>query len=313
MEVSALYSYAQLELYLIAQMAWNNCQEHLPSFAAFNTSYTPQLIQQRLQEIEDAKALPSAEARTAQSQMLRLRLIELTDAATLQWQLLKRQICKRYTNPDEQEVQINSAGQTFYTKAAAYQWESVDGLLNLGALYLAQNEAELLSAGMPTSFKPNFDRIRTDFSQTHLGFLQAQENSYKATEQKIVANNRIYVNLRELIDDAKFIFARQPAISKEFILSNLADNLISNKIASLRGTVLDADTNQPIAKAQIQVANKPKLILTDAEGIFELNQLGSGKHQLVISAPNYEPAMQEIELAASQAARIEVKLAPKTK
>jgi len=76
----------------------------------------------------------------------------------------------------------------------------------------------------------------------------------------------------------------------------------------IEGTVIDAETRQPIVRANVSLKNEAAAILgnvtgmtfTDAAGRFTLTTAASGSHSLVVSAPGYAHRIQPVTLGETR-------------
>ncbi|MEO9483240.1 MAG: TonB-dependent receptor [Ekhidna sp.] len=69
---------------------------------------------------------------------------------------------------------------------------------------------------------------------------------------------------------------------------------------TLSGTVIDAETKQPITNAEIYDRNTSQLTATNGKGYFELNNLKAGKHQVVIMSLEYQTMEEEVEMTGNR-------------
>ena len=67
---------------------------------------------------------------------------------------------------------------------------------------------------------------------------------------------------------------------------------------AIRGKILDPETKEPIAAAQVQVAGTEIVVFTEADGTFVLENLPLGAVKLDVSAPEHESHL--LEVAAGQ-------------
>jgi hypothetical protein len=82
--------------------------------------------------------------------------------------------------------------------------------------------------------------------------------------------------------------------------------------SSLRGTVVDARTNAPIADAQIALVELNRSVRSDAGGRFEFRELAPRPVTLTVSTIGYIFVRRRIEIAANTAVEITVPLAEGT-
>jgi outer membrane receptor protein involved in Fe transport len=77
---------------------------------------------------------------------------------------------------------------------------------------------------------------------------------------------------------------------------------------TLQGTVLDAQSNQPLAGTSLHVLGTGKGALTNAQGIFEVSGIPSGKHWMVVAFTGYDSDTLPVDIFPAQRTRMEVYL-----
>ena len=80
--------------------------------------------------------------------------------------------------------------------------------------------------------------------------------------------------------------------------------------AALTGTVVDAETGEPLAEANVFIAGSMIGTATDAAGRFRLDRVPPGAHRLYVSMIGYEPASQDTLLRKAQTYDFAFRLTP---
>ncbi len=80
--------------------------------------------------------------------------------------------------------------------------------------------------------------------------------------------------------------------------------------SGLTGEVRDAATGEPLARAQVAVADLEVGSVTDEEGWFDVAGVPPGRHRLSVEYLGYETASAEIEVSAEARTRVEVQMVP---
>lgn len=83
----------------------------------------------------------------------------------------------------------------------------------------------------------------------------------------------------------------------------------STKMATLKGTVIESTTGNPISDIEVQLHENENTAMTDSTGHFEFSGLESGKYTLYIEADGYKEHEQEVDLTKGDAT-VTVKLEP---
>jgi hypothetical protein len=104
------YNCAQQELYTIARLGWASCLKYISQFADLKEKYDVQFIEENQKLITDAEDIPDNQARASKGESERIKLIEIADTCTSNWQKIKRYIADAYS-PDQQKPNIDAAGQ----------------------------------------------------------------------------------------------------------------------------------------------------------------------------------------------------------
>src|SRR5690606_14039848 len=77
---------------------------------------------------------------------------------------------------------------------------------------------------------------------------------------------------------------------------------------SISGTVVNANTNEALAFANIYVSNLEKGTYSDENGVFQINNLPSGNHTLIVSSIGYKT--QSLNITVPRTSSITVSLVP---
>jgi hypothetical protein len=211
------------ELYAGLIIAWESQAEHEAEFAAENTIYTPGLSETRIEAINAAQELPDGQARGADAETLRLKLIEENDTVIGKWNSLDGYISKAYKG-DYYKPRIEEAGKQYYEKAVNLNWEYVKQLLVSGNNFLTAHGDDLTNkGGMPVGFADSFIEVKKDFDKTYGKFKDAQQDSLEQTDEKIKANNAIYKDGREMMEDGKRIFRKNAAVRDRFVWERILE------------------------------------------------------------------------------------------
>lgn len=282
------YNCSQSELYSICRLGWKSCEQHLNDFADFKARYSYQYIQDRLAEISNTENLADDQARGAISERLRTQLIEKADECTAAFQKLKRYIEDAYPS-NQQKAQFDAAGQQYYTRATAYNWDSVASL-NASVTRFVSDYLNDLTANlnMPLSFQSKVDNLRTEFTQLLQDFLNAEEDAKQKTEQKVNANNQLYADLIKMFKDGQEIFKKDTAEYKQFVFEQVLNLVSGTSTAGVRGYVTDGASGEPLANVQVSIVGKNKSTTTDNEGRFEMLQIAAGIYTIEFRLDTYQ-------------------------
>lgn len=291
--IRALYKCTQQELYTICRTAWAACTSHLPAFTNFSPSYDSAFIADRILEIKEAELVPDQYTRQEISETYRVKLDEQSQLCTDAYQSLKRYIVKAYP-ANLHKILFNSAGQEYFEKAANNNWDSVNLLNNSVSTFLDNHLSELTANQvMPPSFVNNFNLIRAKFDTLHAPFLNEENNLPQGTQDKIIANNKIYTAVMNMLLDGQDIFKRNDAIKKKFVFSDLHYLASGAGTSGIKGYITDSLTLMPIKDVTVTFFGSNKSTTTDSEGRYEILQVAAGTYTIKYTKEGYNTVVIE--------------------
>ncbi len=309
--IQALYGCSQQELYTVCQLALISCNQHIIEFGNFKAKYNPAYITARQNEIIAAEELPDAQARGAQSEVLRVLLIEKNKEALDIWQGLKRYNADAFPK-NQQKAKLEEAGQNYYEDASKNDWDATKGLLSSGNLFITNNLAELVANdNMPPAFATQFSTLKTQFTTLHLDFLNKRETSETGTQEKIIANNIIYDKLMSMLLDGQYIFRNDPATKKQFVFADLIYKASGAGTAGIKGTVTDAVSQLPLKDVEIRLLLTVKKGKTDEEGKYEITRVAHGEFNIEARLAGYETKIiSKFEILVGTVSTVNIELTP---
>ena len=287
------------DLYSVMQTAWGNNEVHLARFTTFKALYTLPFKTAALARIAVAKALPDDDARSGNSEILRIGLVEMGKASMQNFQFLKAYIDTAYPNVAVRKIQYVMAGQNYYRGAGQSDWESMTSMNTSAKNYLAQAaNVAVLTAGdnMPPAFVATLTTASDAFDVQYNNFKLAEETSVE-TADKIKANNVIFRDGMAMLNDAQKIFMNEPEILTKFVFQHLL-SLINPAVAGIKGTVKDAGTNAGIGNASIvsqREGDVAETVAVDVDGGFG-TQLKEGHYIIKVTATGYVEQVVDMEL-----------------
>lgn len=287
-EVKIAYKCTELELYAIAELAYNNLEGDLTAFTAVSTKYTAAFLTALRKTRTAAIALPDEEARNVEHEVLRNKMVkDLLPPVLDNFNFLKGYIKDAW--PDENpEPRYESAGGKKYAKAAAKNWENVEGLNDSMKKFINAHTAKLTDpGGMPDTFAPKVILDDGNFSDSYELFLQARETS-AARAEKVTANNLLYDEMMDVLEDgSERVYRNDAAKQKNYVFATLKDLVSPPGSASLRALVLRED-DTPVEGASVTIRLKdadlleivapPITVVTDAEGVALFENADPGRY-----------------------------------
>lgn len=262
-----------------------------------------------MDEVEKAATLKDDQARGEQSETLRIKLTQSATNGLANWQKLKRYIADAYT-ADFQKTKTEAAGISYYDKASNSNWDSVQGLLKSGIIFIDDNFADLTAKkNMPDSFKDTFNNAKLEFDELHKNFLLSEETMPVNTEIKITKNNEIYANLISMFLDGQEIFRNEEATQKKFIFDQALNLASGTGTAGIKGYITNSKDKSPVIGATIRIAQTSKSAVSEESGRYEITQVAAGKYQIEISALGYQTkliAEQEVKVGTVSTLSVEL-------
>lgn len=297
--IKAAYPCSQKDLYSVLETAWGNYGDHLASFTAFKALYTAAFKTSALSAIASARALPDDDARSGESELLRIDLVAKGKLCLQHFQFLKSYIDSAFADPEVQQVQYVIAGQNNYRDASRQDWESLVQMNSSAKNYLADaGNVAALTAGnnMPAGFVATQKTASDNFDVQYAAFKMAEQTSVE-TANKINANNLIFAAGMSMLNDGQKIFMNSPEVLTKFVFGNLLA-LINPPVAGIKGTIKEAVTNAEIVNGRVVVQREgePAVdVAVDVNGDFA-EQLMEGEYKITVGADGYVEQIFNLDL-----------------
>ncbi len=288
MKRKTLFGCSQQELYVITSLFWNSVLRFLPQFSSIFPFYTTAYVAERLKKIEEARAIPNQVSRQDDKKTKGLLLDDaLADCLTLH-RTLKAYIVRLYPNAELQKVKLDASGQKHFAKAASGNRGALGDLNDAAIQFLTNNAPDMVGKNIvPDNFFARYQTTVEQFKIAQTDYINAANDVRDLTADNTDANNDIYQEMTQGIDEAKIVFAKDAAQSDYFSVSNFLFLVSGSSFAGLKGTITDAVTNKGLKDAQIWISGKDKPLTTDKYGKYDLGQLGNGTYTVRVVAEGY--------------------------
>jgi len=90
-------------------------------------------------------------------------------------------------------------------------------LLQSGRNFIAKHETVLKNdGGMPAGFVLKFETVAVEFGELYSAFMKARQDAKEETDAKIVANNLIFEEARNMMRDGRRIFRKHAVLRNRF-------------------------------------------------------------------------------------------------
>ncbi len=83
----------------------------------------------------------------------------------------------------------------------------------------------------------------------------------------------------------------------------------SDSAQAITGTVLDANTGQPVSGATVQLEGQDNSVTTDSDGSFQIENASAGTYTITVTADGYQDYENQIEVGAN-AQSLTIRLTP---
>jgi Carboxypeptidase regulatory-like domain len=282
------FNFSQQELYVVTAFFWNAVSRFLPQFSTVFPFYSAAYVAERLKKVEEARAIPNQVSRQDDKKTKGLHLEETLDDCLICYRTLKAYIARLYPTSELQKIKIEASGQKHYTKASAGNRAALGDLNDSAIQFLVNNADDIKGKNViPDNFLANYQAAIEQYQAAQTEYLNAASDVKGVTTDNTEANNEIYREMLQGIDEAKIVFIKDPAQSDYFSVSNFLSLASGSSFAGLKGTITDAATEKAVKNAQIWIAGKEKPLTTDKFGKFDLGQLGSGNYVIRVTAEGY--------------------------
>jgi hypothetical protein len=210
------------DLYTLLEVGWGSYEEYQSNFEQYSSKYTPTYGQDQLTLVATARALPTEEQRDEKHKTLRKKMVVVADLCIAKWSDMSSYIRDGFGVESYEDKRL-AAGYAHYRGAAQHNWDDVRGLMHDGLEFANANLSELGAGGMPATFVGEYESLKDEFAVLHVGFLQSEENAKVKTDEKVVANNKLYGELVKMFEDGKKIFRDNAAVRDQFTIETVLE------------------------------------------------------------------------------------------
>ncbi|MEP7168643.1 MAG: hypothetical protein ABI855_04680 [Bacteroidota bacterium] len=276
MKTTADYNCSQASLYLAADLGWESFVQFLVVFTAFKPKYNLSYAETRKNEISAGARLAGEQARNEVAESLRIQLVMDNKNCLAVMQRLKRYIADAWT-PEFFKAKWGSASGNRYHLSSELNWKETKQMM-IGALEFVTNNSMALEANgnMPAdTFKTELTDKKDAFELTLSKFVSAEQDAVKKTEEKIIANNKIYSDLISMFLDAQELFALE-SIKEQFVFDRVLKLINPGSPANLTGKVTYMIDGKPVAGLDAMIEEQDLVVKTGAKGEYDFEGVRSG-------------------------------------
>jgi len=302
------YTSTQAELYAIIKLAIKNYKDNLAKFTAHKPKYILAFGDAILTAKDAAEALPSKEQRDQDSETFHGHLVTLGKKCTDNWNILESYIKDVYKGTDLKPA-LQAAGSKEYDKLADKNWEHGIQMNKAAKKFMTDNLTVLLDGGnnMPAGFPAAYDLDAVAFSDKYDAFSAASETT-TATNKKTTANNAVYKDTMDLMEDGKTIGMNDVSFIKLFTWSELKLIVSPPGAASLKLDAKDSVALTPIMGLEVVMQQAGGALITvtadPVTGVAKESGIDAGVYKGIGKAPGYKDTAFIKEVNTGADARI---------
>jgi hypothetical protein len=212
------------DLYLGIESLCTACENNQAALFANKTTYTMAFFAELRADVQAARALPDAESNIEKATTVRRSLVGQTNELLKEFQKIKSYIEPLF-EPKLWKEKFDLAGQTHYKDAAQKDWTGLDNLMTKSTNFLTENEAALLSKGMPPDFKASYADTVSDTRVLRNEYLNKKQGVGTKNMTKKEANTALYETVKSICRDAKRFFVDDPNTSALFVWDSILNAL----------------------------------------------------------------------------------------
>jgi hypothetical protein len=240
------------DLYLGIESLCTACENNQAALFANKTTYTMAYFAELRADVQAARALPEADANVEKVLTVRRSLVDQTNELLKEYQKIKSYIEPLFDSKLWKE-KFDLAGQTHYKDATHKDWTGLDNLMTKSTNFLTENEAALLSKGMPTDFKASYANTVTETRALRNEYLNKKQGVGTKNMTKKEANAALYETVKSICRDAKRFFD-DPNFAAQFVWDNILNALGSTTGSTAkqrRKTVADKKKEKTVFEAKL--------------------------------------------------------------
>jgi hypothetical protein len=288
MKVKSLFNCTQQELYLTAPLAWAFCRRNLARFSKLKGFYTEGYVDDRIEEVKAAKAIPNHKIRKDEPSTHKILMDAAIEDCCYYFTLLKALILTAFKG-DLLATKLDAAGASFFDKAESGN-EGALGDLNDSALQFIQNNEAALKANnnMTDTFLSDYQAVVDDYNTHRANYTNSSTVATTTTVDNTNANNALYTSVMEMLSDGRAIFRKEPELRDQCTFSNFLDQVVETSVAGMRGKVSILGETKGIPNVKVTIGGRDKQVQTNKSGRYDMPQLAAGKYTIIFSCEGYK-------------------------
>ena len=230
-----------------------------------------------------------------------LKVVDTSKIALSMIKKLKYYIEKTF--PDDSFI-LNQFGFAELPKVRKSQIKLMMFLKNFAKTTIIYKD-QLIAKGLTLEFVDDIEKIAADFEQANIDQDQAKKKRYLTTGQRVKAYNDLWKLISGVAKAGKLIYENNPDKLRDYILDRSPKKKTVKhdgkeiNTAVLQGIISDAQTNQIIEDAIIEIDNTNHKTTTNENGEFFIENIIPGTYSIKLLAFGHEEYHQSNLVLAS--------------
>ena len=288
----------QLEISNNMRQSFNN---DVAAFTAFDPELNADYSEQLGLQITTVEAIPADYMLLGQQMQKTQKVITFSNAAIAAVRTIRYYVEKAFPGED---LHLYEFGYPELNKVINTQSKLILFLKNF-VVTLNKYKAELLLKGLSQTTIDDIIHLTTDVETANIQQEQAKKARYVATGNRVKAYDELWKLIAAIAKAGKIIFENDPIKQREYILDvspkkktvKIADAEVNAAI--FQGTVTDAETDEVIEDAMVEILGTTISTTTDEDGEFYTDEVVPGTYTIKITAVGYKDFQQSgVELTS---------------
>ena len=275
----------------------------LARFTAFDPELSPDYSNQLIHKIGEVEAIPADYVLLAQQMQETQKVITFSNSAIAAVRTIRYYVEKAFPGD---HLHLYEFGYPELKKVINTQSKLILFLKNF-VVTLNKYKTVLLQKGLSQTTIDEITHLSTDLDTANIKQEQAKKARYIATGNRVKAYDELWKLTATIAKAGKLIFEDDPDNQHNYILDvspkkktvKLAEKEVNAAI--FQGTVTDAETDEVIEDAMVEILGTTLSTTTDEDGEFYTDEVVPGTYTIKITAVGYKDFQQSgVELTSDK-------------
>ncbi len=263
---------------------------NLDSFKTFDQDLNQDYSDNLGAKIEEINNITPDKIMLVQQQKATKNMLDFSKSAVNNVKNIRYYVEKAF--PDNQ-LMLAEFGYNTLAKVQNSQLKLIKHL-KLFVISLKAYKAELMAKGLTEAIIVETIQLAADVEDANIKQELAKKARYKTTALRIKAFDELLELIGNITKAARYIYQNEPDQLRDYVLENAAKKKTVKKAgedvepAYLQGSVTDAETNEAIEDAIVEIVNTEFSSVTDEDGEFYMDEIVPGTYTIRIAAFGYK-------------------------